>query len=159
MTYGLHVIIRFELEQELIAGRLSTDRPARGLERPLRRVPRGRRARTTGSASCRTSTGRSAASATSRPTSSGTSSRVQIWEKVAEALPDLDAQIEAGEFAELGGWLRENLYALGRKFTPQETLERVAGGPLDPEPYLRYLHDEVRRRRRRVGARLALPGP
>jgi len=35
--------------------------------------------------------------------------------------------------------LRENLYALGRKLTPKETLERVVGGPLDPEPYLGYL--------------------
>ena len=41
--------------------------------------------------------------------------------------------------ASLGTWLRENLYALGRKLTPKETLERVVGGPLDPEPYLGYL--------------------
>jgi carboxypeptidase Taq len=64
---------------------------------------------------------------------------LQIWEKLVESLPDVEAQIEAGEFAALGAWLREHVYALGRKFTPQETLERVTGGPIDPEPYLRYL--------------------
>ena len=64
---------------------------------------------------------------------------LQIWEKLIEALPDFEAQIEAGEFREIGAWLRDNVYSHGRKFTPQETLERVTGGPIDPEPYLRYL--------------------
>ncbi|MBA3376624.1 MAG: carboxypeptidase M32, partial [Actinobacteria bacterium] len=50
---------------------------------------------------------------------------------------------ERGEFAELHGWLRENLYALGSKFTPAETIERVVGGPIDPQPYLRYLRDKL----------------
>ena len=31
----------------------------------------------------------------------------------------------------------------GRKFTPRETLERVVGGGVDPEPYLRYLSDKL----------------
>ena len=65
---------------------------------------------------------------------------VQIWEAAQAALPGLEEQFEQGDFSALGTWLRENLYALGRKLTPKETLERVAGGPIDPEPYLRYLH-------------------
>ena len=32
---------------------------------------------------------------------------------------------------------------LGRKFTPQETLERVVGGPIDAAPYVRYLKDKL----------------
>ena len=71
VTYGMHIILRFELEQELIAGTLSTaDLPeawnARFEEYLGLPVPE------TGSASCRTSTGRAACSATSRPTSSAT---------------------------------------------------------------------------------------
>jgi carboxypeptidase Taq len=58
-------------------------------------------------------------------------------------LPGVEDQIERGEFSELHAWLRENLYSLGRKFTPAETIERVAGGPIDPEPYLRYLSDKL----------------
>ena len=64
---------------------------------------------------------------------------VQIWERAREALPDVDAQIERGDFAPLYEWLRANVYAHGRKYRPAELLERVVGGPLDPEPYLRYL--------------------
>ena len=68
---------------------------------------------------------------------------VQIWEKAQAALPDLPAQFEAGEFGDLHAWLRTNLYALGRKFTPQETLERVVGGPIDAKPYVRYLKEKL----------------
>jgi len=32
---------------------------------------------------------------------------------------------------------------LGRKNTPAETIERVAGGPIDPQPYLNYLRDKL----------------
>ena len=64
---------------------------------------------------------------------------IQIWEAAKAALPDLEDEFAKGDFSALGTWLRENLYALGRKLTPQETLERATGGQLDPEPYLRYL--------------------
>jgi carboxypeptidase Taq len=65
---------------------------------------------------------------------------LQIWAVVREAIPDLDAQLEAGELRELSGWLRDNLYSLGRKLTPSETIERVTGSPaIDPQPFLAYL--------------------
>ena len=69
---------------------------------------------------------------------------LQIWAAVREAIPDLDAQMEAGELGELAGWLSDNLYSLGRKFTPKETIERLTGSPtIDPQPYLAYLRDKL----------------
>ena len=68
---------------------------------------------------------------------------VQIWEKAREAIPEVEEQLERGEFAQLHAWLRENLYSLGSKFTPEETIRRVVGGPIDPEPYLRYLRGKL----------------
>ena len=69
---------------------------------------------------------------------------LQIWAAVREAIPDLDAQMEAGELDELAAWLRDNLYSLGRKFTPKETIERLTGSPtIDPQPYLAYLREKL----------------
>ena len=69
---------------------------------------------------------------------------LQIWAAVREAIPDLDAQMEAGELHELAAWLRDNLYSLGRKFTPKETIERLTGSPtIDPQPYLAYLREKL----------------
>ena len=63
----------------------------------------------------------------------------QIWERVTKELPDVEDGFAEGEFGPLREWLTENLYRHGRKFTPKETLERLVGGPIDPDPYLRYL--------------------
>jgi carboxypeptidase Taq len=70
---------------------------------------------------------------------------VQIWQTARTAIPDLDEQMAAGELLTLSHWLRDNLYSLGRKLTPLETLERVTGATqIDAEPYLAYLAEKAR---------------
>ncbi|MEZ0395561.1 MAG: carboxypeptidase M32 [Anaerolineales bacterium] len=64
---------------------------------------------------------------------------VQLWEKIQADLPDLDDQIRAGKFEALLGWLREHIHRHGRKFMPQELIQRVTGSKIDPAPYMRYL--------------------
>jgi len=141
-SYGLHVILRFELEQELIAGRLAVqDLPDAwntrfeeliGLEVPNDRLGVLQDAHWSGGG------------LGYFPTYLlGSVLSVQIWEKARAAIPDIDERIERGEFSELHEWLRENVYSLGRKFTPAETIERVVGGPIDPAPYLGYLRDKL----------------
>ncbi len=69
---------------------------------------------------------------------------LQLWQVVREALPDLDAQLAAGNALTLSDWLRDNLYSLGRKLTPKETIERLTGSPtIDPAPYLAYLEAKI----------------
>ena len=66
---------------------------------------------------------------------------VQLYEKAdADLGGQRDAQIAAGEFAPLLGWLGENVHQWGRKYQPKDLVMRAAGSPLDPAPYLRYLH-------------------
>jgi carboxypeptidase Taq len=68
---------------------------------------------------------------------------VQIWGRLREDLDDVYGQIARGEFGAIREWLREKLHRFGRKYTPAETLERVVGGPIDPEPYLGYLQGKL----------------
>jgi carboxypeptidase Taq len=138
VTYGMHIILRFELERELLAGTLSTaDLPeawnARFEEYLGLAVPEDR-------LGVLQDVHWSCGAFGYFPTYQlGNVMSIQIWEAAEAALPGIEERFEQGDFSELGTWLRENLYALGRKLTPKETLERVAGGSIDPEPYLRYL--------------------
>ena len=137
-TYNLHVILRFELEQELL---MDTVEPAElpeiwnermraylGIEPPNDRLGVLQDMHWAGGHIGYFST-----------YALGNVISAQIWETVSTEIPDLDDQFEAGEFGELREWLRDRLYRHGRKFTPKETLERVVGGPIDPDPYVRYL--------------------
>jgi carboxypeptidase Taq len=63
-------------------------------------------------------------------------------EKARADLRDLDRQIEKGEFAPLLGWLRKNLHEHGRKFTPNELLERATGKPLTAGPWIAYVRQK-----------------
>ena len=140
-TYGLHIILRFELEQELLFGGLATaDLPdawnTRFEELVGVRPPDDR-------LGCLQDVHWAAGLFGYFPTYQlGNVLSVQIWERLLADVPDAYEQIERGEFAEIHEWLREQLYRHGRKFTPAETIRRVAGGPIDPEPYLRYLADK-----------------
>lgn len=141
-SYGLHVILRFELEQELLSGRLAVkDLPEAwntrfeelmGLAVPNDTLGVLQDAHWAGGGFGYFPT-----------YLLGTVLSVQIWEKARAAIPDIDEQIERGDFHELHMWLRESIYSLGRKLTPAATIERVVGGPIDPQPYLRYLRDKL----------------
>jgi len=67
---------------------------------------------------------------------------VQLWEAIQHDLPDLDQQIERGEFAELLGGLREKVHRFGAKYEPQVLVKRVTGSKIDPKPYLQYLKNK-----------------
>jgi carboxypeptidase Taq len=52
---------------------------------------------------------------------------LQLWEVIRRDIPDLDDQIQRGEFVNFLGWLRERIHCHGTKFKPQELVERVTG--------------------------------
>jgi carboxypeptidase Taq len=66
----------------------------------------------------------------------------QLWKKFGEVHADRDADIGRGDFSALLAWLRGKLHQHGRKFEPQELVERITGSPVHPEPYLRYLEQK-----------------
>jgi carboxypeptidase Taq len=142
VTYNMHIVLRFELEQELIEGRL-----------PVAELPTAWNARMAeylgvdvpdDSSGVLQDMHWAAGSFGYFPTYAlGNVVSVQIWDRLREDLGDLDERFERGEFGELRDWLREHLYRLGRKFTPQETIERVTGSRIDSAPYLRYLREKL----------------
>jgi carboxypeptidase Taq len=66
----------------------------------------------------------------------------QLMEKIRKEIPDLDAQLERGDFGSLLGWLRRNVHRHGRKFTPNELLERATGKPLTAAPWIAYVQNK-----------------
>jgi carboxypeptidase Taq len=141
-TYNLHIILRFELEQEILDGSLD-----------LADLPEAWNARMTeylgvdvpdDAHGVLQDVHWSGGAIGYFPTYSlGNVISVQLWDQVRAAIPDLDQQFERGEFGELSVWLREYLHRNGRKFTSKETLERIVGGGIDSGPYLRYLKDKL----------------
>ena len=147
VTYGMHVILRFELEQEIIHGRVAIrDLPGAWNEKMNEylgvEVPNDAQGVLQDTHWASGSIGYFATYLL------GTVMSVQIWQKLLDDIRDLEEQIERGEFTALRDWLGEHVHRCGRKFSPQETLRRATGATLDPKPYLAYL-------REKYGARVA----
>lgn len=66
----------------------------------------------------------------------------QFWQKINQDIPDLQNQIESGQFAELLGWVRTHIHQHGKKFEPQELVQRITGSKIDSQPYIDYLQEK-----------------
>ena len=64
---------------------------------------------------------------------------VQLFEAAVEGRPEILPEMERGEFGTLLGWLRENVHRHGKKYEPDDLIERATGTSPDTAPYLRYL--------------------
>ena len=142
-TYNLHIILRFELEQEIVHGRLELrDLPAAWNARVKEYlgidVPDDARG-------VLQDVHWAGGSFGYFPTYAlGNIISVQLWEQIERAIPDLDEQMERGEFGSLRAWLRDNVHVYGRKFTTSELLERVTGASaIDPGPFIGYLKSKL----------------
>jgi carboxypeptidase Taq len=137
-TYGLHIILRFELEQELLAGSVTV--------RELPEVWNARMKEYLGVDVPDDARGVlqdmhwAVGLFGYFPTYQlGNVVSAQIWECARVELGDLEEQFARGEFAPLREWLTEQIYRYGSIYPPRELLQRVTGSALDPEPYLNYL--------------------
>ncbi|MCB8942030.1 MAG: carboxypeptidase M32 [Ardenticatenaceae bacterium] len=65
-----------------------------------------------------------------------------FYNQALKAHPDIPSQIRQGQFGTLHTWLKENIYTHGSKFTANELIERVTGGPLTIDPYIAYLKNK-----------------
>jgi carboxypeptidase Taq len=142
-TYNLHIILRFELEQEMLAGAFPLEQLPEEWNRRMWEylgieVPDDTRGVLQDTHWALGGFGYFATYAL------GNLMSAQIWERATAENPGLTDAFAAGEFGQLRDWLGENLHRHGRKFTPAETLERVAGTrEIDPEPYVRYLRAKL----------------
>ena len=142
VTYNLHIVLRFELELELFEERLE---PAE--------LPEAWNARTAeylglevpdDAAGVLQDVHWAGGAFGYFPTYSlGNVIAAQIWDLVAEDLPELEHQISVGELVPLRDWLHERLYRHGAKLMPKERLERLVGGPIDVAPYVRQLGERA----------------
>jgi carboxypeptidase Taq len=137
-TYNLHILIRFELEQDLLDGKLSVaDAPAAWNEKYKSYL---------GISSPTDADGIlqdvhwSAGLIGYFPTYSlGNLYASQYFEQARKDLGDLDAMFARGEFRPLRDWLRENIHRHGQRYDAAELVQRVTGSPLSHEPLMRHL--------------------
>ena len=135
MTYNLHIIIRFELEQALLSGDLPTgDLPAawnQKYQETLGVSP------TNDAEGCLQDIHWSAGLFGYFPTYTlGNLYAAQLFAKARADLGGLDGSFARGEFGELLAWLRDKIHRHGQRYRPVPLIERATGAKPDHQPLI-----------------------
>jgi carboxypeptidase Taq len=141
LTYPLHIMLRYELEKELLSGQLAVrDLPAAwsaGMEQRLGIKPANDVQGVlqdihwaVGSFGYFPSYVLGAVIA------------AQLYESLRRDVPQLDAELARGEFTNLFTWLRTRVHSLGAKVTTQDLMKAATGKPLSAVAYVRYVENK-----------------
>lgn len=138
LTYNLHIMLRFELELDIVDGKLSLQdaptawndkieeffgiRPANDAEGILQDIHWG--------------LGGMGAFV---GYALGNVLSVQYYNQALKAHPNIPQEIAKGDFSTLRTWLTENIYTHGRKYTADELTRRVTGEGMQSRDYVAYL--------------------
>ncbi len=141
LTYNLHIMLRFEIELDVIEGRSAVeDLPAIWKDKMksyLGVVPE------------RDADGVlqdlhwSVGAFGYFPTYTlGNLYASQFYDQAHRDISNLEGEIEAGRLIVLTQWLNQKIHRWGRTFTTDQLARRVTGRELSPEPFLTYLENK-----------------
>lgn len=137
VTYNLHIMLRFEMEMEMLTGAYPVSE--------ARTVWNDRMQSYLGITPPNDTLGilqdvHWTSTLGYFPTYSlGNILSIQLFETALAEKPEILSEIESGRFDTLRAWLTDRVYHHGRIFEPVDLIERVTGEPLQSRSYMRYL--------------------
>lgn len=141
VQYNLHIMMRFDLERDLIAGRLSVE--------DLEEAWNARFLKDFGRAVDRPANGMlqdvhwAVGLFGYFPTYAlGNVYAGCLYGALRDDLPDLDASLARGDAGPAVEWLRERVHRHGGLYRPLEVIAQAAGRAVGPEPLLDYLDEK-----------------
>jgi carboxypeptidase Taq len=142
VTYNLHVMIRFDLEQQLLEGKLKVA--------DLPEAWAARYASDLGVAPPDHGDGvlqdvhwfAGRIGGMFQGYTLGNVLSAQFYNAALQSAPEITEQTGSGSFIALYTWMKENIYQHGRKYTALDLVERATGGPVQVQPYIDYLKEK-----------------
>jgi carboxypeptidase Taq len=141
LTYPVHIMLRYELEKQMLSGELAVkDLPEAwnaGMEQRLGIRPGN------DVEGCLQDIHWAVGSFGYFPSYAlGAVIAAQLYESLRADVPALDEQIAHGEFSGLFGWLRTNVHGVGAKVTVHELMKAATGKPLSAVGFVRYVESK-----------------
>jgi carboxypeptidase Taq len=144
VTYCLHVILRYEIEKELIEGTLSVKDLPHAWNKKMREylgvVPHG------DNDGCLQDIHWSMGGFGYFPTYAlGNLYAAQIFETFSLEHPEWKNEVSKGHFTFIREWLKKKLHHDGRKYSADEVIQNISGKRLEAAPYTEYLKNKFQK--------------
>jgi carboxypeptidase Taq len=141
LTYPVHIMLRYELEKQMLSGELAVkDLPEAwkaGMEQRLGIRPGN------DLEGCLQDIHWAVGSFGYFPSYAlGAVIAAQLHESLRNEVPTLDEQIARGEFGGLFDWLRANVHGVGAKVTVHELMKTATSKPLSATSFVRYVESK-----------------
>ncbi len=141
VTYSIHIIIRFELERDLFAGKISVDElPAVWNQKYSDYL--GVEVKDDGEGVMQDTHWASGLYGYFPSYALGNIYDGQINAALTKALPDWRNQVTEGNLQNVNRWLKEHIHLRGDLYEPEELIKLATGSNLDSAPFLRYLNEK-----------------
>lgn len=141
VTYNLHIILRFEIERDLISGKLAVGDLPEAWNHKMEHLVGIRP--DNDAEGCLQDIHWSMGGFGYFPTYAlGNLYAAQFFARAQSDIPNLMEQIGRGEFAPLLEWLRIKIHRHGQHYRASELVQRVSGRALSIEPFLDYVSDK-----------------
>ncbi len=141
VTYNMHVILRYEIEKDLIEGKLEVKDVAETWNRKMKEYlgiepPTD----TLGVLQDGHWSGGDVGYFPSYAL--GNLYSIQFYNIAKNQIPELEVEMEKGNMLPLKNWLNENIHKYGKMQTPDEIIQRVTGEPLNIQHFIKYIKEK-----------------
>lgn len=141
VTYSLHVILRYEMEEALIHGKLKIkDVPSAWNEKMEKYLGVKPESDANG---CMQDVHWSMGAFGYFPSYTiGNLYAAQFFEAFAKQHKDWEKRVSKGDLVFIKEWLNNNIHKFGKQYSSQELLKKVTGKEFTVQPYLDYINDK-----------------
>jgi carboxypeptidase Taq len=138
VTYPVHIILRYELEQRILSGALKVSELPEAWDAAME-ARLGIKPASAAEGCLQDIHWASGAFGYFPSYALGAVIAAQLYESIRNDYPALDDDIAAGRFGVLFSWLRENIHSHGALVSTPELIKAATGKPLSAAAWLRYV--------------------
>ena len=138
-TYTLHIIIRYEIEKEIVSGKLATGEVGKRWKEKYKEYlgiePSGDRDGVLQDVHWTSGFGYF-------PTYAIGNMYNSMYIKTMAKNIDIEKCVAAGDFASINGWMKDHVFAKANRLAPAEWIKDITGREFTPEDFLEYLSEK-----------------
>lgn len=141
ITYNIHVIIRYEIEKDLIEGKLQAKDTPKVYASKVKEYL-GIDSPNENESVMQVAHWYDGDLGYFATYTLGNLYAAQIYNQAKKEIPNLEQEIANGNFLPLKIWLNEKIHFVGKTETPEEIIKRVTGEELNPNYFINYIKEK-----------------
>lgn len=68
----------------------------------------------------------------------------QFYATIQKEIANFDQSVSEGDFASIHDWLQNNIFSMGKRYTPTELIKKITGQKLNPKFFFDYLEEKYK---------------